>query len=1658
MSRSRVSLLFLVFLSCLFLCSSAVSQQTVRLPLAFEPNRGQADAEALFLARTRVGNVAITRDGAILNVVTEVSRRSARIRFQGITGTQLVGESPTGGFANYYRSQDRRRWLTHLPLYSRVRNASAHGGIGVLFYGHEDQLEYDFEVSPGSSPDDAKFALEGVDHLSISAAGDLEFTSGNAGWRLLRPLAFQSVGGKPRSVDCAYRLFPDGAVGFALGAYDHSVPLTIDPVVQYSKLIGVNNNITVNGIQVDTAGDLIIAGHTSASNYPVVNGKGPLLGSSDEVFITKLDPTGNTILYSTYIPASGFSSASSLALDSTGNAYVAGIAGSSDFPLTSTSLGICSQFCNAGFVAKFATDGTMVYSTLLSSGQALPKGIAVDNAGSAYVAGLVADSSLQTVNAFEPSLIGQICTNCSNAFFAKLNPAGNAYVFASYFANLSHTSGETFASGIALDGSGNIFIAGQGDVPVVNPWQVGGAMFVAKFAPDGKTLVFSSGFGGSAGNIAGVAAGADGTLFLAGRGSGDFPFSLGSPHRIVQDNGNSMFAAALDPTLTKFTYSTYLGDGTVNAIAVTPANHLLIAGSFVQNLFPLTSAVVSDLPSSGFVAELDALGVPAAVTEFGGHLTQEVPTAVAADTTGNLFIAGATSSSSIRQDPIRVGGNFGQSGTSFSSFLAKISPVNAPQISLSTLAPFLILRNAGSADLHISSIVLGGNLAASWGNCGVTVLAGTSCVLTVTDAAGNLAGGSVTIATDAQPAVQAFAITIPAGTTAGTPVGDSVVFSDTPTLYPPQLSGSNTDQRAFTISNVGAASATINAFFANGGVTQTNDCPTTLLPGASCTVQATITAGIGQPSLRISYDNGGFKDFELFVPVTAQPFIVSTTTIIFGIQQINGVAIPRTVTVTNTSNNPSSVPPPSMTGDPSFTVVGNTCVAPLAAHASCAVAVQFNPSVAGTPTATLSLAGAQVQMGGQAEFNSVVQMSPLQLNFFPVIVHRAPVTLPLTLSNTSASPVGIAGFVFSLPDYSETDDCAGQVPANGSCSVQVAFVASAVGPRDATMTINFLGGAAPQGLSIAGGVGVTPLDVAPASLSFGSALIGSTSASQGVSLGNGRQGTPQAYTLSITGDFVISQNVCANPMPALFGCFIQISFAPTTSGLQQGTLTVTYPGITEQSVVTLNGTGVATAPVVALPATLDVGSTPVAVAVQQPLTISNVGNSVLTVSGFSLSGANAADFSVAPGQCSTVAAGSSCAVQVGFTPSSPLQRQAMLTISDDGLNNPHTLIVTGTGVGPLINLPGPTIIGQVLQGSSTTSQVLIGNTGNSDLIISSLTVTGANAADFKAGIGLCATVHAPSTCLISVTFTPTAPGTRTASIVLNDNQVGSPQSFTVTGNSLGSDYSLPTAVDFGNQIRGSSLSQVVAVTNSGNLTLSINSIVVTGDFSATHTCSSVAAGASCNISVTFSPAVTGSRTGTMTITDNTASATRQMSLTGNGTDFQLNGGTGPVSSTVLSGQTAAYNLSLVGSGGFTGVVVLACSGAPLAATCTVTPSSVQLSSTTPALFSVSVSTQRTVAALGIRKRVLEGFGFLALVPFGTLLLSRRVAKSPRVRSMMVIGLLLLVIILGMLGCGGGGTPTSKTGIQTTPPGTYSLTVTATSAGSSRQINLTLVVQ
>jgi hypothetical protein len=1511
-----------------------------RVPWVFEANYGQADIQARFIGRSTSGTIFLTRDGAVL--AAPGSHASAvRMRFAKASGKMPSGEAATGGVANYYRGRDPKEWMTQIPLFARVRYQGIYRGVDAVFHGHDGDLEYDFEVAPGGVPEAIVLAFDGADRVLPAPGGAVAIEVHGQRWSLLPPAAYQMRGGIRHKVETSYRILGESKVGLRFGDYDRSAQLVIDPVVQYAGIVGLNNDTTVKGMQVDSQGNVFLAGTTFASDFPVVNGQpGKFPAGTEQVFVTKLNAAGDTILFSTYIPCSGFSQVRAFVLDPSGNAYLTGVPGGSDFPVTLTALGT-----SGNYLVKFGPSGTMTYSTLL--GGAFPDGLVADAAGNVLMTG-GADPTLPTANAFQAS---PPCSTCGAPFFAKVNPTGTAYVFASYFYDpaTAVANSASRVPGIALDGSGNIYLAGHGPAPLANPWQIGGGLFVAKLSPDAQTLLFATDFGNDSATLTAMAVGTDGTIYLVGNNTAnDYPYTLNAAGLPVPPGGaRGIFATAINPSLNGLTYSVYVGEGPANAMFLGANNHLYVAGLSVIGLLPLQNALVSDVSSGGFLAELDASGQPVQVSQFGGHLSQEIPTAIAADSSGNIFVAGTTSPQNEvpQPDPIELGPVLaaGLTGGNYGLFFAKISPSNQPQISLNTRPPFLFLRNAGSADLHIGSITFSGGK--SGGNCGSVVPAGTSCVLTVSDNNGGLAAGTVSISSDAQPNVQNFNVSLFPNQQPGTPIGDFIWFEDVNPSLPPR-----TEQTvSLRMWNVGMTSATINLITTSQGSSQTNDCPSTLTAGATCSVQVAVSAGV-TATLSVFIDNGFQKTFSFFPPPLSQNLLLSITGIAFPLQRVGGVALPRVISVTNVTNADAPLAPPALTGDPEFSIAGNNCPAVTPAHQTCAVAVQFNPLIDGKRNALLSLGNGTVQLFAQGEIVSSVQVSPLQLDFFPEVVHFGSFTFPVTLTNTLAAPASITGISFSLPDYSETDNCAGQVPAKGTCTIQVKFAPQVLGQRNGTMTVSFAGGPVTQILTLTG-TAVTPFLVTPSSLSF-TAGVGTTSPPQFVSIGN-RLPTSLAYTFAVSGDFAISQNPCPSPMPPNIGCAPTLVFQPKVAGPALGSFTVSYAGFPEQDVVTLKGTASA---VQVNPLQLTFPTTTIAQSTTQNVTLTNTGASpigiVSIVSSFP-------DFSEADACNGQVPGNGSCTLHVTFAPHLDGSLNGSLSVAvSDGAQ--FVISLSGTGTGPVI----------------------------------------------------------------AITAT---------SVAFPDHVVG-----TVSSNAVS-----------------------INVINNGDAPLNIAGISASGDFSQTNNCPASLL-STCTITVKFAPTAVGHRTGKLMITDNGFASPQQIPLAGDGDDFQIAVGSGPTTVTVRAGQPATYNLNLSAISGFSGFISFDCSGAPPLGSCSLSIPSTNLIGTVPVPLTVTVTTTPPTTTVAVFPRLpgLGGWNFCALVVILFLIASARLRRTVTVRGAFAV---LLLCGLLAVGCGGGGSSTGG-GKQVggTPPGTYTIILTATDQGVngpvSRKQNLTLVVQ
>jgi hypothetical protein len=463
----------------------------------------------------------------------------------------------------------------------------------------------------------------------------------------------------------------------------------------------------------------------------------------------------------------------------------------------------------------------------------------------------------------------------------------------------------------------------------------------------------------------------------------------------------------------------------------------------------------------------------------------------------------------------------------------------------------------------------------------------------------------------------------------------------------------------------------------------------------------------------------------------------------------------------------------------------------------------------------------------------------------------------------------------------------------------------------------------------------------------------------------------------------------------------------------------------------------------------------------QRLTVTNTGTTNVTISTVTVGGTNASDFAKSTDTCTgaTVTPTDACTVSVTFTPSAAGSRSASLNFTVNASNSPQTVNLSGTGLGGTASLSASslTFASQLVGTTSSAQQVTLQNTGNQALSITSISLTGADSGDFSLSQNCGSSLAANASCQISVTFTPTARGTRTATVSLADNASDSPQSISLSGTGIAPVANLsPSSLTFPGQFVGTTgLPENVTLTNNGDVPLNISSVQASAQFGASNGCTtSLAAGVGCTISVFFDPSAAGSQTGTLTITDNAPGSPQTIPLSGAGMDFAMSSST--TSQTVAAGQTATYAATVTPQGGLNQTVNLTCSGAPSLSTCAVTPGSVTLNGTASAPVTVTVSTTAgslappfgkvfppSITGLG---RMFWLYAFLALASLAGL------AGAGKRRAAYLLGAGLLIVMFWSA-CGGGGGVTVVNTLGT-PSGTYTLDVNATVTSAATSSKLT----
>jgi hypothetical protein len=729
------------------------------LPLSFEPNQGQTDAQVKFLSRTSQYNLFLTPSEAVftlpvksaaknpgrLSVHTKHAPANAeavlRVAIRGANAAaHVTGDHALAGHTNYLIGRVASKWVRDVPQYARVNYQDVYPSIDLTFYGQQRQLEFDFVVKPGADPAAIALDIDGAKKITTEN-GDLVLASAAGDLRLHKPVAYQNQGEQRQPVDARFVL-KGTEVALAVGAYDRSRPLVIDPTIVYGTYLGGGNEDDGLAITVDSTGAAYITGETSSSNFPT-NGTpvAPLVvalqGTSD-AFVTKLSPTGASLVYSTYLGGADIDSGNAIAVDGSGQAYVAGGTQSSDFPMQGNSALVNYGGGLDAFVAVLNPAGdTLVYSTFLGgTGDDVAAGIAV-NSGGIYIAGQTSSSDFPVLNSLDGSLGGAL-----DGFVTKLKPLpGGQFAFSSYLGGTANDN----ATGIAVDATSNIYVTGvtlSTDFPI-HPSTVGPPLksqcgtdgncnggqadaFVAEIKSDFTQYVYSTYLGGGKSDEADqIAVDASGNAYVVGKtNSTDFPTNgtnAAFQSSLKGTTGNA-FAAVLKAGGSSLLYSTYLGGSGTDegfAVALNTANppNIYLTGPTSSTDFPTTTNAPQTANAGGndaFVSELNpnASGAASLVfsTYLGGMSDEDlVHAGIAVDANGNFFVTGDTKS--LSNFPV-IPGSFKTtasstcaSGPCADAFVVKYSP-NTPQFSISagTITPSSISRGTtGTSTVTVTS-------------------------------------------------------------------------------------------------------------------------------------------------------------------------------------------------------------------------------------------------------------------------------------------------------------------------------------------------------------------------------------------------------------------------------------------------------------------------------------------------------------------------------------------------------------------------------------------------------------------------------------------------------------------------------------------------------------------------------------------------------------------------------------------------------------------------------------------------------------------------------------------------------------------------------------------------------------------------------------------
>jgi hypothetical protein len=926
------------------------------LPLAFEPNQGQSSDAVKYVAHGARYNVFFTPSETVLVLGAPSRSKSAqsqaanpvdvlRMSLAGANASaDFVAVGQLSGKSNYLIGQPEN-WHTSIPNFKRILQQQVYPGIDISYHGTEGQLEEDFVVSPGSDPRAIRLAFEGAKTIRTNASRELMITLDGGAVTFRRPVAYQEMNGSKRLVSANYALLKDGHVGFRLGDYDPRLPLVIDPILSYSTYLGGSNIDGANAIAVAPDNTAFITGGTYSVDFPTTHQLQPTHGGPDDffrdAFVVKLSADGSKVLYSTYIGGALEDVGNGIAVDSFGDAYVAGSTESFDFPVPSTipsfnpecgGDGKCGASWNAGgllvrngFVIKLNPEGTLpLYSGFIGYNEnVIGQSIAVDGNQIAYVTGQVGQYIVPSVPVAPPKecpppfpITGPLTTTpipfclplpqppleipgptaaqqthgggAIDGYLLKISATGNTILYSTYLGG----SNEDAGLAVAVDANANAYVTGltySANFPVtpgaLQGTNIGaGDAFLVKVDTVGGTELYSS--------------------FLGGSG-------LDQGNGIVVDKSGNAYIAGTTAS-------------TASTLGFTPP-----AGAFQPNCALNSSGVCE---GDAFVAKFNpSLSGPASLIYFtylgGSHA--DGGQGIAIDLAGNAYVTGSTVSTDFPVAGAVFQPKFG--GGNADAFITKLNPTGTALAYSGYL---------GGTDTDIGygiAIDTGGN----------AYVAGQTCSLDfpLANPEQNASGGNCDAFVSKVSILNGIQLN-PAG----------LVFSA-------QSLGTTSQSQVITVTN-GDTPATLSAIAVDptspnpADFTMTTTCAGALPPGGQCTITVSFTpqgAGLRKASIPITATGTGLSQ-SVVIPLNGQAstLTLSASSLSFGQQQV-GLTPPPTMSITATNSGTSPVTFTSITTSGEFTETDDCAKAQLQPTTNCKITITFAPTGPGSSIGALTL-------------------------------------------------------------------------------------------------------------------------------------------------------------------------------------------------------------------------------------------------------------------------------------------------------------------------------------------------------------------------------------------------------------------------------------------------------------------------------------------------------------------------------------------------------------------------------------------------------------------------------------------------------------------------------------------------------------------------------